>query len=183
MPDVNCKCWDDEAKRYVGPCQPTQRLPCCNLMVSTVYEWILKEARRGKYLCVVAGIPCNGYCVARFDPDGGARPLRDSDHLMGLPGLCDNDRRSLALSNALTVRALALCTAVWEAGGEVLIENPPDCAPGSRNPRHRLELRLATPARLALSGVASARALAAAQTASWACGRPTRSPDIATRRT
>ena len=42
------------------------------------------------------------------------------------PDLSAHHRARLATSNSLTVRGLMLCAAVWESGGEVLIENPPD---------------------------------------------------------
>ena len=64
--------------------------------------------------------------VARLQQDGAAPTLRDREHQLGLPGLSESKRKALSTSNLLTLRALTLCAAVWEAGGEVFIENPPD---------------------------------------------------------
>lgn len=122
---LNCGCYDDVTQRFAGFCRNPSRLPCCNLMANGMFNFLLKEAKRGKYQCVIAGIPCNGYSVVRFE-EGGARPLRDRGHLLGLPHLSESDRASLAMSNALTVRSLAICLAIWESGGEVVIENPID---------------------------------------------------------
>ena len=136
---LNCNCWDDKLKRPAAEvCADTPNERCCNLMRDHVYNGLLRECKTGKYTCVVAGIPCNGYSCLRFLDDGGARALRDREHPTGLPGLSEQDRASLAMSNTLTVRSLALCAAVFEAGGEVLIENPMDYGePGlwATNPR------------------------------------------------
>ena len=124
---LNCGCYDHERRRPAAECcADTPRQPCSNLMRQHVFEELLSECRRGKYLAIFAGIPCDGYCVARLQQDGAAPTLRDREHQLGLPGLGESQRRALATSNTLTLRALTLCTAVWEAGGEVFIENPPD---------------------------------------------------------
>ena len=114
------------------------------------YEEMFEDCLKGKFACIVgarcvlpmhcgfqcslahhsaqngcacaAGIPCSGYCIARFLSDGLALPLRDRSHAVGLNDLSAEGRRSLSVSNSLTVRGLSLCAAVWQSGGEVLIE-------------------------------------------------------------
>ena len=127
---VNCGCVDENNRPLPNFCRGDRhsRTPCWNLMAADVYADLLHKCRSGKVVAVVAGIPCNSYCVARLAMDGHARALRDRDHPTGLPPgqLDDRDRGSLALNNALTVRSLTLCAAAYEAGAEVMIENPPD---------------------------------------------------------
>ena len=60
---------------------------CGNLLRRVVYERLKRRAARGEYRVIVAGIPCNSFCVARFKADGGAPPLRDRQHSFGLPQL------------------------------------------------------------------------------------------------
>lgn len=107
---------------------------CENLLNDVVFNRLVRWSRAGRFLTIIAGIPCNSYSKARFkgelhfQGDGGVPAIRDRDHRLGLPGLPDGLRRSLALNNELTRRSLILCASVWAAGGEVLIENPPDYA-------------------------------------------------------
>ena len=100
----------------------------CNLLNNRVFEKLKHRCQLGTFAAVVAGIPCNTYCVARFKKDGEARPLRDRAHKLGMPreSLSKSELKQLAEGNALTHRAIELCAAVWEAGGEVIIENPID---------------------------------------------------------
>lgn len=91
---------------------------------------------------VIAGIPCDGYSVARFRDGNGPPPLRDRTHPLGLDrtGLREKSRpeanvdlvRDLVRSNTLTVRGMTLCAHVFESGGEVIIENPVDYASDKR---------------------------------------------------
>jgi hypothetical protein len=121
---VNCACGEKG-----GECseERQRRWPCDNLLRDSVFHRLLRECEDGHYAAIVAGIPCNGYCVARFDGTmANSIPLRDNQHPLGLPNLALRERRQLATSNTLTRRSLLLCAAVWRAGGEVLIENPPD---------------------------------------------------------
>ena len=59
------------------------------------------------------GWACMHYLFPSQKHDGlGPGPLRDSDHLWGLPNLNKSDRKKLALGNALfrfTIRILELC--------------------------------------------------------------------------
>ena len=65
-------------------------------------------------------------------PDVAAELARALLHPIGLDAPTEEQlkelrrRKKLALSNLLTVRGLELCAAVFESGGEALIENPPD---------------------------------------------------------
>lgn len=104
---------------------------CSNLLRDEVFDALIEDCRAGRFAAIIAGIPCDGYCKARFlaeDGLGGPRPLRRREWPTGTPWRLDRlgDREALARSNALTVRGLSLCAAVFETGGEALIENPPD---------------------------------------------------------
>ena len=124
---VNCRCADGD----ISGCSMAElrRLgySCENLLRDEVFRDLLAECESGSYGAIIAGIPCNTYCVARFNGKG-ARALRDRDHPWGLPGLTPMEMEQLDVGNELTRRSLLLCAAVWRAGGEVLIENPPDYA-------------------------------------------------------
>ena len=109
----------------------------CDLLKDGVYNRLRLAAKKGEFFAVVAGIPCNSYCVGRFpnetdngeeSHDGGARPLRDRWRPTGLPmhELRPSDRRALVEGNTLTIRSLDICACVYMAGGEVVIENPVD---------------------------------------------------------
>ena len=143
----NCACTDENGKQTDEYCSLThnrwghprsaadlRRQPCGNLMRDETYNDLLRDCKRGAYALCVAGIPCNGYCIAKHSDRHNARPLRSRDHPCGLPignagrgvSLYPQDVKNLATSNSLTVRGLSLCAAVFESGGEALIENPPD---------------------------------------------------------
>jgi hypothetical protein len=133
---LNCACYNvEECRPASEPCSKDDwgRIgPCSNLLRDEVYEGLQRDCRAGRFKIVVAGIPCNGYCVARLSGDGNARPLRDRANTCGLPlagsgrTLNPEDCHTLATSNSLTVRSVFLCGLVYESGGEVLIENPVD---------------------------------------------------------
>ena len=57
---------------------------------------------------------------------GRARPLRDRQHPLGLPGLSRRERRQVADANRLAKRAVLLSDAVWRAGGTVILESAAD---------------------------------------------------------
>ena len=105
----------------------------CDILRDDVYKRIRVAATGGAYFAVIAGIPCNTYCVQQLAQadgahDGLARALRDRDHLAGLltHELNKADRSRLAAGNALTIRALTICACCYSSGGEVLLENPVD---------------------------------------------------------
>ena len=126
---TNCHCSDEDAQAQRRFCTEDKRRKCENLLRDSVYSELRAECEAGHYDCIIAGIPCNSFCKARFEADdNGARPLRDREHPYGLANLSAAARRSLATNNELTRRSLELTAAVWGSGGEVLIENPPDYA-------------------------------------------------------
>ena len=109
----------------------------CDLTDDAVWRRLRDAARSGEYFAVVAGIPCNTYCVKRLGTadgchDGLAKALRDRSHPAGLPSweLSKKNRELLACGNLLTVRALEICAGCFLAGGEVVIENPVDYGGG-----------------------------------------------------
>jgi hypothetical protein len=122
---VNCGCDDGTCDRH----QAARRFgfQCDNLLKDEVFDRLLGECLDGKYKACVAGIPCNSFCVARFNSvGGGASALRDKKHMWGLRNLTRAELVELAGANDIVRRSLVLLIAVWQSGGEVLIENPPD---------------------------------------------------------
>ena len=127
---INCRCGDGDLASCCAAELRRLGYNCDNLLRDEVFRDLLAECEQGLYRIIIAGIPCNTYCVARFNGKG-ARALRDRDHPWGLPGLTPEETEQLNIGNELTRRSLLLCAAVWKSGGEVLIENPPDyAAPG-----------------------------------------------------
>ena len=132
---LNCGCCDGGAELCHLPRHSRGSVPsvhCGNLARDSVFAPLLEDCGAGRFVAIVAGIPCDGYCKAKFlsqdADDGGPPPLRRRAWPTGAPWELKELRwrKKLALSNLLTVRGLELCAAVFESGGEALIENPPD---------------------------------------------------------
>ena len=77
---------------------PTHELPAEHEVAETqgqawfqsaadVVRAIMQQIENGVYRAAILGTPCNSFCVARFRNDGGARPLRSRNDIMGLPNL------------------------------------------------------------------------------------------------
>ena len=112
-----------------GPAPPS--FHCGNIARDSVFDPLREDCQAGRFVAIVAGIPCDGYCKVKFastdGEDKGPPALRCREWPTGMPWeLEQRYREKLALSNMLTVRGLRLCAAIYESGGEALIENPPD---------------------------------------------------------
>lgn len=108
-----------------------------------VFEQLLRDAHRGLYRSIIAAPPCSTFSVSRlFVPekgDPGPPPVRDREHILGLPDLDQTRRREVRAANELVLRTVALCLACFDAGGEFLIENPADR--GDRGVSHFMDER------------------------------------------
>eukprot|EP00965_Chrysotila_dentata_P135852 4491013-Pleurochrysis_carterae.AAC.1 len=77
-----------------------------NLLRDSVYKPLLEKCAAGYYAAIVASPPCSTFSVARFfaSPDaldGGPPPVRDRDHVMGLPNVDPKHERELHDANEL----------------------------------------------------------------------------------
>ena len=85
---------------------------------------LLQSCRRGDFEAMHAAVPCETWSVALDDAD----MVRSVDYPMGVMGLSASAQARLWRGNALLYYALEAAHAVFEAGGEVTIENPaPRC--------------------------------------------------------
>eukprot|EP00965_Chrysotila_dentata_P103725 3423651-Pleurochrysis_carterae.AAC.1 len=77
-----------------------------NVLVDSVYERLLQRCSDGYDAAVFASPPCSTFSVSRFfsapdAPDGGPPPVRDRDHVLGLPDIPTQHARELAQANEL----------------------------------------------------------------------------------
>ena len=96
-----------------------------------VYDDLLRRCRIGEFLAVLAAPPCSTFSVSRFfaasdSDDGGPLPVRDADHIYGLPDVHASHAPELARANLVTRRTIALLTAAYDAGAQFILENPAD---------------------------------------------------------
>eukprot|EP00965_Chrysotila_dentata_P016720 554611-Pleurochrysis_carterae.AAC.1 len=87
-------------------------------------------------MAVFASPPCSSFSVSRFfksasSSDGGPPPVRDREHILGLPHVPPEHARELTESNEIIRRTAALLRATHDAGGEFILEHPADR--GARN--------------------------------------------------
>eukprot|EP00965_Chrysotila_dentata_P105803 3495255-Pleurochrysis_carterae.AAC.3 len=85
----------------------------------------------GYYATVFASPPCSTFSVSRFfssadSADGGPPPVRDRDHVMGLPDVPSQHARELAQANEITRRTATLLRAAHATGAEYVLEHPAD---------------------------------------------------------
>eukprot|EP00965_Chrysotila_dentata_P179182 5917427-Pleurochrysis_carterae.AAC.2 len=81
--------------------------------------------------CHFASPPCSTLSVSRFfstldSPYGGRPPVRDRDHVLGLPYVPAQHARELAQANELVRRTAQLLHAASAAGAEFILEHPAD---------------------------------------------------------
>eukprot|EP00965_Chrysotila_dentata_P234142 6200005-Pleurochrysis_carterae.AAC.2 len=101
-----------------------------DLLVDSVYCRLLERCSAGAYAAIIASPPCSTFSVSRFFkadvPDGGPPPVRDRDHIMGLPDVPPTHQRELQQANLLVERTASLLRAGRDAGSEYLLEHPAD---------------------------------------------------------
>eukprot|EP00965_Chrysotila_dentata_P012836 424080-Pleurochrysis_carterae.AAC.1 len=73
-------------------------------------------------MAVFASPPCSSFSVSRFftsesSSDGGPPPVRDREHILGLPHVPPEHAREVAESNKIIRRTAALLRATHDAGG------------------------------------------------------------------
>ena len=101
-----------------------------DLLRDNVFSQLLYNAHKGMYRAVIAAPPCSTFSISRFftpaDGRQGPPPVRDRNHIGGLPDVPKKHRRELREANELVTRTLAICLAAFDAGGEFILENPAD---------------------------------------------------------
>ena len=94
------------------------RLPC-------VKDAIMKLAKLSNCLGVLISVPCDTWSAIRFNDEvDGPKPLRDTDHVLGIP-LADGSLPSGAIvANEITVAACDIGRACAGHGGHIVAESP-----------------------------------------------------------
>ena len=83
-----------------------------NVLDPAVEHRILNWIANNRVMLVWLGMPCTTFSRARRDDGVGPTPLRDSQHLWGLPHLKRHDRSKLSDGNRIfnfTMKVLHLC--------------------------------------------------------------------------
>eukprot|EP00965_Chrysotila_dentata_P026553 879686-Pleurochrysis_carterae.AAC.2 len=101
-----------------------------DLLLDSVYSRLLERCTAGAYAAIVASPPCSTFSASRFFEanvaDGGPPPVRDREHITGLPGVPPAHQRELQQANVLVERTASLLRAGRDAGSEYLLEHPAD---------------------------------------------------------
>ena len=94
------------------------------------FNTLLTEAKNGRYRAVFAAPPCSTFSVSRFfvytgeGEDGGPPPVRDRDHILGLPDVPAQHLNELRIANTIVTRMVAIVEAIAQNKGDFCIENP-----------------------------------------------------------
>ena len=98
--------------------------PSHNVLDIHIEHILVHWLQSGRVNFIWFGMPCTSFSQARKHDGVGPGPLRDYDHLWGLPGLGRNDRQKVFTGNQLlrfTIRLLTLCE---QFGIPYALENP-----------------------------------------------------------
>ena len=98
--------------------------PSHNVLDIHIEHILVHWLQPGRVNFIWFGMPCTSFSQARKHDGVGPGPLRDYDHLWGLPGLSRNDRQKVFTGNQLlrfTIRLLTLCE---QFGIPYALENP-----------------------------------------------------------
>ena len=105
--------------------------PWDDILNDDTYDSLLLRIKQGEFYCIFAAPPCSTFSVARcFDApntkDGGPMPVRDRQHLDGIPGLTARRQSEVKKANNIVNRTVALLLAGYRVGTEFVLENPAD---------------------------------------------------------
>ena len=98
--------------------------PSHNVLDIHIEHILVHWLQSGRVNFIWFGMPCTSFSQARKHDGVGPGPLRDYDHLWGLPALSRNDRQKVFTGNQLlrfTIRLLTLCE---QFGIPYALENP-----------------------------------------------------------
>ena len=112
-------------------CSPNGGDESHDILRQSVFNDLITRAHKGAFRAIFAAPPCSTFSISRFlhSPnvkDGGPPPVRDRDHILGLPDLPPSHLRELTEANLIVDRTMELCTAAFHSGSEIALENPCD---------------------------------------------------------
>lgn len=102
-----------------------------DILDDSFFQNLMRRAALGEFLAVIAAPPCSTFSVARFysckdSPEGGPSPVRNRQHIMGLPDVPQAHAAELRNANELVRRMTMLLHVAHGAGSEFILENPAD---------------------------------------------------------
>ena len=87
-------------------------------------EFIVDDLCEGVYDAAFIGTPCETFSNLRSEDDGGPRPLRDLDNIMGIPGLRGHEYRQIKDANDLVHFTATVCRIMYHLDRPFIVENP-----------------------------------------------------------
>ena len=97
-----------------------------DLLNDAFFHEILTRVESGDFCAIFAAPPCSTFSISRFFSTDGPPPVRNRQHIHGLPDVPDSHRRELLEANALVARMCRLLSAARKVGAEFIVENPSD---------------------------------------------------------
>ena len=94
--------------------------PSHNVLLASVRKDLISQVRSGQHDFVFMAPPCSSFAVAK-DP-----PVRDREHVLGLPGLDPDSARYVAKHNEIVTFAATLALVAHARRVPYAIENPSD---------------------------------------------------------
>ena len=90
------------------------------------YEQLLRISFSGIVWFACASPPCGDFSTIKLRPGPGPRPIRTREYPLGIPDATAAQSARIRRSLCLLERAVALLLAVFQAGGHVSLEQPPN---------------------------------------------------------
>jgi hypothetical protein len=100
-----------------------------DLVDDMVWGYWKSQLVAGLFRGLGAGPPCGSFAHARCYSPGPA-PLRDANHVTGLPDLSESQKLELRLANVLVDRAAEAAEIMFDRGDAGFLENPLSIFPG-----------------------------------------------------
>ena len=87
-------------------------------------ESLSDDLCNGVFDAAFLGTPCETFSNLRNEDDGGPRPLRDLDNILGIPGLRGSEFRQIRDANDLVHFSATVCRIMYLLGRPFILENP-----------------------------------------------------------
>ena len=101
-----------------------------DLLDDSVYESMLRRAKAGEFIAIIAAPPCSSFSISRFIKAKGGTvgpsPLRTRSSIVGLDGVTGAAATQLRDTNVLVRRMCAIILAGHIVGTQYIVENPSD---------------------------------------------------------
>ena len=98
-----------------------------DILNDAFFSELLERATSGEFAALVAGPPCSTFSVSRFinnngngntnNEDNGPPPVRDRQHIEGLPNVDPKHKKELRIANQLVERCFIIANSVYDTGG------------------------------------------------------------------